>query len=137
MRGPKTVCFQFTAPTARAVRGRILQKRCMWHLENDKVHTKAWERAHALSHRAQRWHKPPLMRNVDHCWHPGCVLHVLLCIVGQFYKRAIAVNVETQDQVDGINHFLKGVLKVYIRSPQNREERRGGDAAETTKLRWR
>ena len=58
------------------------------------------------------------MRNVDHCWHPGCVLHVLLCIVGQFYKRAIAVNVETQDQVDGINHFLKGVLKVYIRPPK-------------------
>jgi hypothetical protein len=43
---------------------------------------------------------------------------VLLCIVGQFYKRAIAVNVETQDQVDGINHFLKGVLKVYIRPPK-------------------
>jgi hypothetical protein len=96
----------------------------MWEEESNKYKCKseasqlAFRRKFALDHRGQMYLRDPLMRHVDHKDQPGCVLHVLLCIVGQFYKRAIAQNVETMDQVTDINEYLRKDLHVYIRPPK-------------------
>jgi hypothetical protein len=55
----------------------------------------------------------PLLQGVDHKRMPGCVLHMMLSVAGQFYKRCIAQNVQegpdAERQVTEINFFLKKV----------------------------
>ena len=89
-----------------------------WQVEHDKEKSKTFFSKHALEHFGQRYDHPPLLKGVDHADMPGCMLHVLLCIVGAFYKRAIAQNVETEDQVTSINGYLKTELHVFIRPPK-------------------
>ena len=61
---------------------------------------------------------PPLMRHIDPMNHPGCVLHMILAISGQFYKRAVAQEVKTIKQADSISTYLRGWLHMCTSAPQ-------------------
>jgi hypothetical protein len=86
-----------------------------WEAHHRISRSDTWLKTHAREHAAQKWSKPPLFRGMDHCWHPECVLHLLIAIAGTMYKHAVMINVKEKDVALAMNNFLHGVLHIYIR----------------------